>query len=286
VLRLLRPRQWTKNLLLFAALLFARKLLDPTAFATACLAFVSFCLASSSVYVVNDLVDVERDRLHPEKRDRPIASGRVGRGAALALAVGLATAALAVAAWISRDFALTAVVYMALSHFYSFVAKNVVILDTLIVAVGFVIRAVAGAIAIQVPYSDWFVLCTLFVALFIALSKRKAELLAGGADSRTRPVLAHYSESALGAFTGTSMAAAVISYSLYVQDILHESAGERRLLIFTVPFVIVAIFRYHLLVEKEGAGEKPEEILLGDRPLQLSMLGFVLVAAAAYYGGG
>jgi 4-hydroxybenzoate polyprenyltransferase len=140
VLRLLRPKQWTKNLLLFAALLFARKLLDPTAFATACLAFVSFCLASSSVYVVNDLVDVERDRLHPEKRDRPIASGRVGRGAALALAVGLATAALAVAAWISRDFALTAVVYMALSHFYSFVAKNVVILDTLIVAVGFVIR--------------------------------------------------------------------------------------------------------------------------------------------------
>jgi 4-hydroxybenzoate polyprenyltransferase len=274
VLRLLRPKQWTKNLLLFAALLFARKLLDPTAFATACLAFVSFCLASSSVYVVNDLVDVERDRLHPEKRDRPIASGRVGRGAALALAVGLATAALAVAAWISRDFALTAVVYMALSHFYSFVAKNVVILDTLIVAVGFVIRAVAGAIAIQVPYSDWFVLCTLFVALFIALSKRKAELLAGGADIRTRPVLAHYSESALGAFTGTSMAAAVISYSLYV------------LLIFTVPFVIVAIFRYHLLVEREGAGEKPEEILLGDRPLQLSMLGFVLVAAAAYYWGG
>ena len=286
MLRLLRPKQWTKNLLLFAALLFARKLLDPTAFATACLAFVSFCLASSSVYVVNDLVDVERDRLHPEKRNRPIASGRVGRGTALALAAGLTAGALAVALWIGPEFAVTVVVYMALSHFYSFVAKNVVILDTLIVAVGFVIRAVAGAIAIQVPYSDWFVLCTLFVALFIALSKRKAELLAGGADIRTRPVLAHYSESALGAFTGTSMAAAVISYSLYVQDILHESAGERRLLIFTVPFVIVAIFRYHLLVEREGAGEKPEEILLGDRPLQLSMLGFVLVAAAAYYWGG
>jgi 4-hydroxybenzoate polyprenyltransferase len=284
VLRLLRPKQWTKNLLLFAALIFAGRLLDPASFRLACLAFVAFCLASSSVYVVNDVVDVERDRQHPEKRLRPIASGAVSRGSALALAGGLTAAALALATAIGADFLGITLVYLALSHFYSFVGKHVVILDTLLVAIGFVLRAVAGALAISVPYSDWFVLCTLFVALFIALSKRRAELLAGGESSGSRPVLQHYTADSLTAFTGTSMAAAVISYSLYVQDVLERSAGDLRLLIFTVPFVIITIFRYHLLVENAGAGEKPEEVLLGDRPLQLGVLGFVLVAVAALYG--
>ena len=285
MLRLLRPKQWTKNLLLFAALVFAEELFNPAAFVTACLAFVAFCVASSSIYVVNDLVDLERDRLHPDKRQRPIASGEVSKGTAAALAAVLSAGALGLAFWIGHGFGLAVVVYMVLSHFYSFAGKNVVILDTLLIAIGFVLRAVAGAIAIDVPFSDWFVLCTLFVALFIALSKRRAELLAARDAAGSRPVLMKYSESALTAFTGTSMAAAVISYSLYVQDILAESGGELRPLILTVPFVIVAIFRYHLLVERDGLGEKPEEILLSDRPLQLSMLGFVLVAIAAFYLG-
>jgi 4-hydroxybenzoate polyprenyltransferase len=285
MLRLLRPKQWTKNLLLFAALVFAGRLLDTVALARACLAFVAFCMASSSVYVVNDLVDVERDRAHPEKRRRPLAAREVSRGAALALALALSAAALALAAAIGPAFLTITLVYLASSHFYSFVGKNVVLLDTLLVALGFVLRAVAGALAIDVPYSDWFVLCTLFVALFVALSKRKAELLAGGDSAGSRPVLEKYTVDSLTAFTGTSMAGAVISYSLYVQDILERSHGDLRLLIFTVPFVILGIFRYHLLVENAGAGEKPEEILLADRPLQLSMLGFVLVAVAAFYGG-
>ena len=285
MLRLLRPKQWTKNLLLFAALVFAEELFHPAAFVTACLAFVAFCLASSSIYVVNDLVDVERDRLHPDKRQRPIVSGEVSKGKAAALAAVLSAGALGLAFWIGHGFGLAVVVYMVLSHFYSFAGKNLVILDVLLIAIGFVLRAVAGAIAIDVPFSDWFVLCTLFVALFIALSKRRAELLATRNAGGSRPVLMKYSESALTSFTGTSMAAAVISYSLYVQDILADSGGELRALILTVPFVIIAIFRYHLLVEKEGLGEKPEEILLSDRPLQLSMLGFVLVAVAAFYVG-
>ena len=286
MLRLLRPKQWTKNLLLFAALVFAEELFHPAAFVTACLAFVAFCVASSSIYVVNDLVDVERDRLHPDKRQRPIVSGEVSKGMAAALAAVLSAGALGLAFWIGHGFGLAVVVYMVLSHFYSLTGKNVVILDVLLIAIGFVLRAVAGAIAIDVPYSDWFVLCTLFVALFIALSKRRAELLTARDAAGSRPVLMKYSESALTAFTGTSMAAAVISYSLYVQDILADSGGELRTLILTVPFVIIAIFRYHLLVEKEGLGERPEEILLSDRPLQLSMLGFVLVAIAAFYLGG
>jgi 4-hydroxybenzoate polyprenyltransferase len=283
VLRLLRPKQWTKNLLLFAALVFAEKLLDPSALLQATLAFVAFCLASSSVYVVNDLVDVERDRAHPEKRHRPIASGQVGPRTALLVALVLTGAALGLAFDLGRAFGGATLVYLCLSHFYSFVGKNIVLLDTLLVAIGFVLRAVAGALAIDVPYSDWFVLCTLFVALFIALSKRKAELLASN-NTGTRPVLEHYTVSSLTAFTGTSMAAAVISYSLYVQDVIGRSQ-ERYLLLFTVPFVILAIFRYYLLVENAGAGEKPEEILLTDRPLQLCALGFVAVAVLAFYGG-
>jgi hypothetical protein len=137
-----------------------------------------------------------------------------------------------------------------------------------------------------VPFSDWFVLCTLFVALFIAVSKRRAELRALGSGGATRPVLERYTESALSAFTVTAMSAAVISYSLYVQDVLEEKGAELRLLIFTVPFVILAIFRYYLLVDADEAGEKPEETLLTDRPLQISIFGFVLVAVAAFYGRG
>jgi 4-hydroxybenzoate polyprenyltransferase len=195
VLRLLRPRQWIKNLLLFAALVFARQLFVPRSVALACLAFVAFCLASSSVYVVNDLVDAERDRFHPEKRARPIAAGVVAPRAAALLAALLTAAALAAAFWIGRGFGAAVVVYLGASHFYSLAGKNVVVLDVMLVAAGFVIRAVAGALAIRVPYSDWFVLCTLFLAMFIAFSKRRAELVAcGDGAARSRPVLALYTD--------------------------------------------------------------------------------------------
>ena len=283
MLELLRPKQWTKNLLVFAAPLFAERLFDPATFTTACLAFVTFCIASSSCYVVNDLVDVERDRRHPEKRHRAIASGRISRGAAGGVAAALTAGALALAFWIGSAFGVAVLVYVGITHFYSFVGKNVVVLDIVLVAVSFVLRAVAGALAIEVPYSDWFVLCTFFVALFIAVSKRTGENHAVGAQNETRPVLTAYSEKALRAFTITSMAAAVISYSLWVQDELAETGDGARLLLLTVPFVIIAIFRYHLPVERGEAGEKPEETLLTDRGLQLSILGFLLVALTAFY---
>lgn len=281
--RLLRAKQWTKNLLLFAALVFAQQLFDPQAFATACIAFVAFCLASSSVYVVNDLVDVERDRQHPQKRERPIASGRVSPGAAAALAVVLTAASLAIAWSIGWSFAAATITYMALTHFYSFVGKNLVVLDILSIALGFVLRAVAGALAIGVPFSDWFVLCTFFVALFIAVSKRRSEMYAAGGNTSSRPVLTDYTADALSAFAITAMAAAVISYSLWVQDELEQAGGEPRTLLFTVPFVIFSVFRYYLLVERGEAGERPEETLLTDRPLQVAILGFALVAIAAFY---
>jgi len=287
VLRLLRPRQWIKNLLLFAALVFAKQLFVPSSLALAVIAFVAFCLGSSSVYIVNDLVDVERDREHPEKRGRPIASGAVAPGAAASAAAVLTLVALGTAFAIGRGFGAAMLVYLGLSHFYSLVGKNVVVLDVMLVAAGFVIRAIAGALAIQVPYSDWFVLCTLFLAMFIAFSKRRAEILSvGDAVARSRPVLALYSERSLSAFTAASMAAAMISYSLYVQDV-HEKVGHaRELLPFSVPFVIFVIFRYHLLVERGGIGERPEEAIFQDRALLASLAGFVVVALAAFYWGG
>lgn len=281
---LLRPKQWTKNLLIFAAPLFALRLFDYEAFATACLAFVAFCLASSSCYVVNDLADVDRDRLHPAKRNRAIVSGRVSPGSAWLLAAVLTATSLALSYWIGTALGTVVLIYIAMTHGYSFGGKNVVILDIVLVAAGFVLRAVAGALAIDVPYSDWFVLCTFFVALFIAASKRTGEYRALGTSEETRPVLASYSEGALRAFTLTSMAAAVISYSLWVQDELAQSGGGASLLLLTVPIVVIALFRYHLLVERGEAGEAPEETLLTDRGLQLSVLGFLLVALAAFYG--
>jgi len=282
VLRLLRPRQWTKNALLFAALVFAEKLFVPEALLRASLAFVCFCLASSSGYVVNDLVDAPRDREHPEKRNRPIASGEVGRQPALLLAVGLTAAALALGAALGAGFLAAVLVYLALTHFYSFVGKNVAILDVMLVAAGFVIRAVAGALAIPVPWSDWFVLCTLFLALFLALSKRRAELLrAGEAASRARPVLAAYTPSTLAAFTATSMAAALITYALYVHAVLEKYPW----LALTLPFVMFGLFRYQLLVETRGLGEKPEDVVFEDRPFQVCLAGFAAVALTALYFG-
>jgi len=282
VLRLLRPRQWTKNALLFAALVFAEKLFVPEALLRASLAFVCFCLAASSAYVVNDLVDAPRDREHPDKRRRPIASGEVGRGPALALALGLTAAALALAAALGTGFLGAVLVYLALTHFYSFVGKNVVILDVMLVAAGFVIRAVAGALAIPVPWSDWFVLCTLFLALFLALSKRQAELLrAGEMASLARPVLAAYTAGTLAMFTATSMTAALITYAIYVHAVLEKYPW----LGLSLPFVMFGLFRYQLLLETRGLGERPEDVVFQDRPFQLCLLGFAVVALAALYLG-
>jgi 4-hydroxybenzoate polyprenyltransferase len=280
VLRLLRPRQWTKNALLFAALVFAEKLFVPEAFARASLAFVAFCLAASAGYVVNDVIDAPRDREHPEKRKRPIAAGEVGRGPALALAAVLMAGAFAIALGLGTGFLVAVLIYLGLTHFYSLFGKNVAILDVMLVAAGFVIRAVAGALAIPVPTSDWFVLCTLFLALFLALSKRSAELLrAGDAAARTRPVLAAYAPGSLAAFTTTSMAAALITYALYVHAIL----GKYPWLALTLPFVMFGLFRYQLLVETRGLGEKPEDVVFVDRPFQVCLAGFAVVALAALY---
>jgi 4-hydroxybenzoate polyprenyltransferase len=284
--RLLRPRQWTKNLLLFAALIFAKQLFHAEAVVLSTLGFVAFCLASSSVYVVNDLLDVERDRLHPEKRSRPIAAGIVSPARAGVLGGAHGVVALGLAFWIAPSFGMSVVLYLVLSHFYSLVGKNVVILDVLLVAFGFVIRAIAGALAISVPISDWFILCTAFLALFLAVSKRKAELVALKADAAIiRPVLTHYTPTSLNTYIAVTMAATLICYGLYVLDFQRSAGTDSRLLMLTFPVVVFGVFRYHHLAETDGVGDKPEEVLLSDRPIQACGLAFAVLAVVALYLG-
>lgn len=283
---LLRPRQWTKNLLLFAALVFARKLFEPQALLSAVLAFVSFCMVSSSGYALNDVLDVERDRMHPGKRLRPVASGALSPTAALATSVVLGVSGLTLAFTVQPWFGASALLYVALSQFYSIAGKNIVVLDILLVASGFVIRALGGAVAIEVPASSWFVACTLFLSVFLALCKRKAELtsLGEGAGGH-RPVLDHYTDPTLRVLVGASMACVLMSYALYVLDVGARAGAAFHPFELTLPFVLYGVFRYYLLVETRGLGGAPEEILLRDAGIRIAVFGFSLVTLAALYAG-
>jgi 4-hydroxybenzoate polyprenyltransferase len=287
VLRLARPRQWTKNLLVFAALVFARKLFVWDSLATAIGAFAVFCLASSSVYFVNDVMDAERDRRHPDKRRRPVAAGLVSPAAALTLGIALTASSLALAVGLRPAFGAAIALYLAISHAYSLGAKNIVIVDAMLIATGFVLRAVGGALAIDVPSSGWFVLCTFFGALFLALSKRRGEIFAlelSAGDHRR--VLDRYDAATLQTYTGATMATVILTYALYVMDMIEQGRVHGPIFAATLLFVVFGVFRYHLLVEETTLGDKPEEVLLQDRPTQLCALGFSLTAVAALYLGG
>jgi 4-hydroxybenzoate polyprenyltransferase len=264
----LRPRQWTKNLIVFAALLFGRLLFDPLAVFYAVAAFVVFCGLSGVVYLINDVMDRENDRLHPVKRRRPIASGALAPRTALAAAAALGAACLAAAAWIGRDMLIVSATYLALLTLYSGPLKQVVILDVLTIALGFVLRAVAGAVAIAVPISHWLLVCTILLALFLALSKRRHEivLLRNTATSHRR-ILQEYSPYLLDQMIAVVTASTLVAYALYTvsQETIDRFGTDRLLLTF--PFPIYGIFRYLYLVHQKRGGGSPAEMLLSDRPL-------------------
>jgi 4-hydroxybenzoate polyprenyltransferase len=268
VLRSLRPQQWTKNVFVFAGLIFGEKLLDPRAVVNAITAFGVFCLLSGVVYLVNDVRDREADRLHPKKSKRPIAAGHLSPGLAVAVAVLLAAGALVAAFWLSRPFGLVALSYVVLLVFYSTTLKHVVILDVLTLSMGFVIRAWAGAVAVSVPMSHWLLLLMLLGALFLALSKRRAELvsLAGGAKAH-RPSLAEYSPYLLDQMVNVVTASALLAYALYTIDAETVAKFGSDRLVWTVPFPLYGIFRYLYLVHQRDGGGNPSEILVTDRPL-------------------
>jgi 4-hydroxybenzoate polyprenyltransferase len=279
-----RPGQWTKNLLVFAGVLFGRKLFDPRAVADAFAAFAIFCALSGAVYLFNDIADRDADRQHPLKRRRPIASGAVplklaGGAAALLGAIGLAAAFR-----LNVAFGAVAASYLVLQAAYSQILKNIVILDVLAIAVGFVLRAVGGAVAVDVEIGHWLVVCTILLALFIALAKRRHEivLLADGAASH-RPILGEYSAYLLDQMIGVVTASTLISYVFYT--ISPETAAKfgTEWLGLTIPFPLYGIFRYLYLVHQREGGGSPAELLLTDRPLLLCVALWALAVAIIIY---
>ena len=266
--RSLRPQQWTKNLFVFAGLLFSGHLLDRTAWPAALAAFFIFCGLSGAVYLVNDVLDRGADAQHPIKRHRPIASGALAPGVALTAALALAALSVAGAVAVNASLTMAAVAYVVLLASYSAALKHYVIIDVLTLAAGFVLRAVAGAVAIGVPISHWLLVCTTLLALFIGLSKRRHELtlLTEGAAGH-RPILQEYSPYLLDQMISVVTAATLVAYSVYtISSETAERLGSDRLGI-TIPFVLYGIFRYLYLVHRRNGGGSPSELLLTDRPL-------------------
>jgi 4-hydroxybenzoate polyprenyltransferase len=268
--RSLRPRQWTKNFIVFFGLIFSGQLLNPHAAASAGIAFVIFCALSGVVYLINDVRDREADRMHPVKSRRPIASGQLSSETALVAAAAIGSAAVIGAFSLNRAFGAVAVSYLALLTIYSAGLKHVVILDVLTLSVGFVIRAYAGAVAIGVEFSHWLMLLTLLSALFLALSKRRAELVTLAKDARGhRRSLAEYSPYLLDQMIGVVTACTLLAYAFYtIDDETVLKFGTDRLL-WTVPFPLYGIFRYLYLVHQRDGGGDPSETLLTDRPIQI-----------------
>jgi 4-hydroxybenzoate polyprenyltransferase len=271
----LRPRQWSKNLLLFAGLVFAAKLGDATRWLEALGAFGAYCAASSAAYLVNDVRDAAHDRRHPLKRLRPVANGELPSRAAFTLAVGLAAAALAAAAALGPWALAFMGAFLALQGAYTAGLKHVVLIDVLVIAGLFVLRASAGAEAVRVRISPWLLICTGLLALFLALAKRRAELtLVGPAETPGRPVLEGYSLALVDQLVSVVAASTVIAYSLYT-----FTARDSKAMMATVPFVVYGVFRYLLLLHRDDLGEEPENVLLADLPLLLTIASWAATSA-------
>lgn len=268
----LRPHQWTKNLMVFAAPALSKHLFERGPLEKSVLGFVIFCALSGTVYLLNDVADLERDRLHPLKRLRPIASGALSPRAGVLLAVVVGLASLGLSAVLGVPFLLCAALYLALNVLYSFRLKEVVILDVLSISLGFVLRAVAGGVAIGVLVSDWLLVCTLLLALFLALAKRRHELVSlTTAATGHRKILAEYSPYLLDQMISVVTASCLTAYAFYTMapDTVQKYRTER--LAWTIPFVLYGIFRYLYLVHQKEKGGSPTDILATDRPLLLNV---------------
>lgn len=262
----LRPRHWIKNIFIFAALIFAKKFTDLSAIRLSLFAFVLFCLASSGVYLINDAIDFKSDQEHPSKRNRPIASGKISRLVAVICGILLLSAALLISWKLGLIFFGTVAGYIFLNLIYSFWLKRVVMIDIICVALGFVLRVIAGAVAIGVVFSPWLLLCTFFLTLFLAIGKRKSELLAIGPV--TRGVLADYSPDLLDQMNMVVLPAILITYTLYTFN-----TWQSQRLILTVPVVLYGLFRYLYIVgKKQISDDGPTDDLWRDRPLQITLI--------------
>jgi 4-hydroxybenzoate polyprenyltransferase len=281
----LRPRQWIKNGFVFAALIFDGQLTNLPALIDTTIGFVLFCLASSSVYLVNDIRDLEEDRLHPTKRSRPLPSGRIPISVAWAAAAVLAAVSIGGGFLLQPAFGWIVLAYIGLFLLYSFRLKHVPILDVFAIAAGFVLRVAGGVVLITVMrFSPWLYVCTTLIALFLGFGKRRAELqLLTGNAGQHRRVLDGYTIPLLDNFIIIVSGATVMAYSLYTFSA--ENLPDNHLMMLTIPFVMYGIFRYLWLIHVESAGGAPDELILTDRPLMLTVLLWGLASVGVLYLG-
>lgn len=279
IFKSLRPQQWIKNFFIFAPVIFSRNLLNPSMVLKTAAAFAAFCLIASAHYIFNDIRDLEEDRLHPVKSKRPLASGRLKTGPAVLSCVVIAVLGLAVAATVNGSVLIISAVYLVLQVLYSLRLKHVVILDVFVVAAGFVIRVVAGGLAIEVTISSWLLICTMLLALFLAMGKRRHEIvLLEGDAANHRPILKEYNTALLDQMISVVTASTLVAYCLYtISEETVAKFGTRKL-IYTVPFVLYGIFRYLYLIYLKAEGGSPESLIIKDKPLLLDL--FLWIAAA------
>lgn len=284
LIRTMRPKQWPKNGFVYAGILFDQQILDAGPFARVTLAFVLLCLSASAIYTINDLVDIERDRLHPRKRERPLASGQLPVSWAVAAAIVLPALALGISLAFSPPLTLVLLAYLALHIAYSFWLKNIVLIDVFAIAAGFILRVVAGIVVITVThFSPWLYLCAGLLALFLAIGKRRQELLllADGASDH-RAAYKAYNLPLLDDMLRMVTTGSVITYMLYTIESQTIRSNEHKMLL-TVPFVIYGVFRYLYLIHVEGEGSAPDELLFKDWPLLLDVILWVLAVGLILY---
>ncbi len=271
VVKLIRVQHWIKNLFIFVPLIFALKFTDLNLVLKSILAFFSFSLASSFVYIVNDIVDKEKDQTHPKKKNRPIAKGSISVINAIVLSVFIIAAAIGISISLNIPTFSVVLAYLIMNTFYSFILKNVVLIDVFTIAMGFVLRVVAGALAINVEISNWVLLTTFFISLFLGFGKRRCELDLVNDGKDYRPVLDHYSIQLLDYMIVVSLTLTIIAYSLYVVDPEIISKFKTDKLMYTIPIVVYGVFRYlhSIYVKKEG---EPSEIVFSDPGLIVSVL--------------
>ena len=284
VVKSLRLQQWIKNFFIFAPLIFSQNIFELQLFLKTMMAFVAFCLLSGALYILNDLKDIEEDKKHPLKSKRPLAAGKLKKSQAVLFFIVLSVMAFSLAFILNLNFLIVALIYFLLQLFYSFWIKHVVILDVFIVAAGFLIRVIAGGYAIEVYLSPWLLICTLLLALFLSMSKRRHELVILEEEaSEHRPILKEYSPYLLDQMIAVVTASTVIAYSLYtISEETVIKFGTTKL-IYTVPFVLYGIFRYLYLVHQRREGGSPEVLVLKDKPLLLDIFLWILTAGLIIY---
>ena len=283
--KLFRIPQWIKNLFVFVPLLFSQNLLKSNLFLITLFAFIVFSLTSSLVYIINDIVDVEADRAHPQKKSRPLASGKISIGSARISALVFAILIIVSLFFLNYHFALVAAAYLILNIFYSFVLKHVVLLDIFSIAAGFMLRVLAGAFVINVEISSWLILTTMFISLFLGVMKRRTELALSEHDdiAATRKVLVFYSKEFTDQMATVAAAAVIICYALYTVASRTVTVFGTENLIYTTPFVVFGIFRYMYLVYMNKQGENTTEVLIKDLPMIINIILYVLVTSFIIY---